>query len=377
MSGCYEYDIPTHILFIDFKRAYDTVNRTKLITTLRELDIPEKLINLIKMTLTDTVNRVKIKEATSETFEVKQGLRQGDPLSTTLFNLVLEHIIRKSGINRKGTLFNKSHQCLAYADDIAILARSRTVLEQLTAQLIKAAEKEGLELNIEKTKYMEVKNKTGSKNKTNLQIRRHDGEKIDFEEVESFMYLGVLVDNKCQEEKEIELRIAKSNNCAGSLGRFLKCKEISRKVKISVYKTIIRPTLTYACETWVMTNKIRQRLEIWERKMLRKIFGGKQTEYGWERRTNEELYKLYNDTNIISYIKMRRFQWLGHLQRMGNEREVKTVAWKVPEGKRRRGRPRKRWAEAIEEDLIEKGVQDWKKKAKDRQQWRKITKLWA
>ena len=113
MVGNYEYESPTHLLLVDFKRAYDTVNRTKLINILRELDIPEKLINLIKMTLKNTISRVKVKGKTSDSFNVKQGLRQGDLLSTTLFNLVLESIIKKSDINRKGLLFNTSHQCLA------------------------------------------------------------------------------------------------------------------------------------------------------------------------------------------------------------------------------------------------------------------------
>ena len=125
---------------------------------------------------------------------------------------------------------------------------------------------------------MELKNNCGSRNKNNLQIDRQEGIKVEFEEVEMFMYLGVLITNKCQEDKEIELRIAKSNNCAGGLRKIMKSKEISRQTKLRIYKTIVRPTLTYACETWIMTNKMKQRLEIWERKILRRIFGGKQTE---------------------------------------------------------------------------------------------------
>ena len=62
---------------------------------------------------------------------------------------------------------------------------------------------------------------------------------------------------------------------------------------------------------------------------------------------------------------------------MTQEREVKMVAWKIPEGKRKRGRPRKKWKEAIEEDLAEKQIQDWRKNAKNRREWRRISKLWA
>lgn len=61
--------------------------------------------------------------------------------------------------------------------------------------------------------------------------------------------------------------------------RLPKCKKVYRKTKIRVCKTVIRATLTYACETWIMPNKIRQRIENWERKILRSIFGEK-TELG-------------------------------------------------------------------------------------------------
>jgi hypothetical protein len=157
----------------------------------------------------------------------------------------------------------------------------------------------------------------------------------------------------------------------------LKSKEVSRQTKIRVYKTILRPTLTYACETWVMTNKEKQRLEIWERKILRRIFGGKRTDFGWERRTNAEIYQLFDDTSISDFIKSRRLQWLGHLERMDESRNVKTIAWKAPDSKRKRGRPRKRWREAVEEDLKEKGIQNWKEKAKNRKKWKEVTRLWT
>ncbi|XP_063929931.1 uncharacterized protein LOC135142191 [Zophobas morio] len=276
--------------------------------------------------------RVTVKGKTSDSFNVKQGLRQGDPLSTTLFNLVLEGIIRKSDINRKGLLFNRSHQCLAYADDLILLVTNRKELERIIAKLMRQAEEVDLWSNC------------GSRNKNNLQMDRQKGIKVEFEEVEILMYLGVLITNKCQEDKEIELRVAKSNNCAGGLRKIMKSKEKSR-------------------------------LEIWERKILRKILGGKQTENRWERRTNVEIYDLYNDKVVSNFIKIKRLQWLGHLERITQERKVKMVVWKIPESKRKRVRPREKWKDAIQEDLTEKQKQDWRKNAKKLKEWRLISKL--
>nr|CAH7754171.1 unnamed protein product [Callosobruchus chinensis] len=113
-----------------------------------------------------------------------------------------------------------------------------------------------------------------------------------------------------------------------------------------------------------MTNKIKQKLEIWERKILRRTFGAKLTDLGWKKRLNEELYELLNESLTSNFVKSRRLQWLGHLERMEQEREVKQVAWKTPQGKRKRGRPRKRWRVAVEEDLEEKKIQNWRQPQK-------------
>ena len=60
----------------------------------------------------------------------KKGLRQGDSLACLLFNLALEKVVRKAGIQTSGTIFYKCVQLLAYADDIDIIARSQTTLKE-------------------------------------------------------------------------------------------------------------------------------------------------------------------------------------------------------------------------------------------------------
>ena len=104
----YEYNKPTHLLFIDFKSAYDSVHRRKMLKVLEKFDIPGKLIRLVKMTLEQTSSVVRVENQETEEFIVRKGLRQGDPVSALLFNLALEGVIRSSGINRQGTLNTKS-----------------------------------------------------------------------------------------------------------------------------------------------------------------------------------------------------------------------------------------------------------------------------
>ena len=75
-----------HVLFIDFKQVFDSVDRQKAIQTLQELRIPNTLIRLIKMTLQNAEASVKIENLTSKPFSISSGVRQGDPLSATIFN---------------------------------------------------------------------------------------------------------------------------------------------------------------------------------------------------------------------------------------------------------------------------------------------------
>jgi len=120
-----EYRVDTHQLYIDYKQAYDTINSAELVETMKEFEIPMKLVRLVRMTLTNTNSKVKIQGKLSLSFETTIGLRQGDSLSTLLFNLCIEKIIRNVRINQGRTIFNRTRQCLAYADDVVILRKTK------------------------------------------------------------------------------------------------------------------------------------------------------------------------------------------------------------------------------------------------------------
>jgi len=77
-------------------------------------------------------------------------------------------------------------------------------------------------------------------------------------------------------------------------------------------------------------------------------------------------------TTVTSFIKRQRIQWLGHIiRRRENKVVIVTLEWK-PIGKRPRGRPRKRWIDAVEEDLKILGVENWRETAQDRYRWRSV-----
>jgi hypothetical protein len=90
-----------HQLFIDFKKAYDSVGREVLCNFLIEFGIPMKLVRLIKMCLSETCSRVRVGKHMSDTFPVKNGLKQGDGLSLLLFNFALEYALGGFGQTRR------------------------------------------------------------------------------------------------------------------------------------------------------------------------------------------------------------------------------------------------------------------------------------
>ncbi|PSN52660.1 hypothetical protein C0J52_08808, partial [Blattella germanica] len=89
-------------------------------------------------------------------------------------------------------------------------------------------------------------------------------------------------------------------------------------------------------------------------------------------RYNNELYELYNEINLETYVKLTRLRWLGYVIRMDNNRRVKMIHNGMPEGTRAKGRPRQRWMDNVMTDVREFGILNWKEKASNRDEWKRV-----
>jgi hypothetical protein len=127
----------------------------------------------------------------------------------------------------------------------------------------------------------------------------------------------------------------------------------------------------FGCEAWFLTEKDKIRLNIWERKILRKVYGPITEQGVWRIIGNEELRELYN---LVVDIKRKRLEWLGHVTRIYQRRVVKKIFDSKPEGRRKVDRPRLRWLDDVENYLRVIKIKRWRKKAQKREEWASIIK---
>ncbi|KAL4152688.1 hypothetical protein QTP88_000521 [Uroleucon formosanum] len=364
----YEFDNDLHLLFIDYKQAYNSINREVLWDTLITFGIPAKIVKMIKLCMNKTRCKVRFNQHISDEFEVKTGLRQGDALSPILFNIALEMVVRKTQKKYGGVnLEENRRQCgvLAYADDIIILGSDSQEVKAGTKELIINSKDIGLQINEGKTKYMVISRREN--HEENLEV-----ENYKFERVQNFKYLGVTINSKNNNHDEIKIRLTAANKCYYGVTSILKSKQVSLKSKITIYKVIIRPVLLYACETWPTTKGDEDKLAILERRILRRIFGPKinNMTQQYEKRNNIEIQQLYKEPDIVAVLKNRRMAWAGHVWRSnGLMKEV--LKWK-PQGKRPLGRPKQRWIDKVEKNLAEIGIRDGEIIAQDRDRWKQV-----
>jgi hypothetical protein len=148
-------------------------------------------------------------------------------------------------------------------------------------------------------------------------------------------------------KEEIRERIVKGNKVFCANKTVFKSNLVSRKSKLKLSWSVIRPIVVYSCETWVLEESIIQRLSVFERKILRKIFGPAKDSGIWRIKTNKEFDGLIKHRNKINYVKAQRLSWFGYINIMAESSIVKKkYKWK-PFTRRPVGRPKFRWEDDV------------------------------
>jgi sorting nexin-29 len=239
----YAYDIDLHLLFIDFKKAFDNVNQKKLLKSLVSFGIAKKMEQLVKMILEGAQARVIVDGKVRTPFGISIGVRQGDGLSATLFNLVLHKALKN--LQQNNTFLNTLTQICGYATDILVIAWSRSALEALCTELRREAGRVGLAVSPNKTKYVRFSASLSWRSVKGVTING-----VTYEGVAEFIYLGRLISNDNSVEKEIQKRILAGNRTYFAATGLFRSRLLSRANKILLYKTLIRPVASYGTEAW-------------------------------------------------------------------------------------------------------------------------------
>ncbi|KAK3553558.1 hypothetical protein QTP70_004565 [Hemibagrus guttatus] len=228
---------------------------------------------------------------------------------------------------------------LIFADDVVLLASSGLDLQHALGRFAFCTgecEAAGMRVSTSKSEAMVLDRK---KVACTLQL----GWEV-LPQVEEFKYLGVLFTSEGRMDREIDRRIG----AAAAVMRFMYRsvvvkKELSRKAKLSIYQSIYAPTLTHGHELWVMTERIRSRIQAAEMSFLRRVAGRSLRDRVRSSVIREEL----GVEPLLLHIKRGQLRWLGHLFLMPPGRLSGEVFRACPTRKRPRGRPKTHWRDYV------------------------------
>ena len=314
--------------------------------------------------------RVRVGGELTDVFSIQTGLRQGCPLSCMLFNYTLEWVMRSTPQEpdvirlNNGTTMDR----LAFADDADLMGETFIGRDHQLANFNSNGKKVGLEVAESKTKVMKMAREERTEDFIEL-------DEFLLEEVDQFRYLGSIVSWDNDISREISARISAASRASWGVNDIIKSKIISRRTKLQVYVTTIRPIATYACETWALSKELERRLCVFENGILRRIYGRiRDADTGeWRMRHNRELREISGLAPITSFVRAQRLRWAGHVARMPADNPARRALDGVPEGRRPPGRPRMRWVDCVRNDLTILGVDgadNWRNLAQDRRRWR-------
>ncbi|TWW77322.1 hypothetical protein D4764_12G0007120 [Takifugu flavidus] len=250
---------------------------------------------------------------------------------------VLWGVLREYGVS--GPLIRAVRSLIAsllFADDVVLLASSARDLQLSLDRFAAACEAAGMRISTSKSEAMVLDRK---KVECLLRVK----EEI-LPQVEEFKYLGVLFTSGGRMEREIDRRIGVASTVMRTLHRSVVVKrELSRKAKLSIYRSIFVPTLTYGHELWVMTERTRSRVQAAEMSFLRRVAGLSLR----DRVRSSAIWEELGVESLLLRVERSQMGWLGHLVRMPPGRLPGEVFRACPSGRRPPGRPRTRWRDYV------------------------------
>ena len=226
-------------------------------------------------------------------FDIQKGSKQGDPLSSLLFNTVLQYSL-KDEIQRwqkkKGMgihLSDHDHDCLTnlrFADDVMLFATSKEQIRKMMCDFKKATEKVGLRIHPDKTKILSNQSTINSDTKKHIEVGDMSIEILTRNE--SVKFLGQRISFYQQETTEIKSRIRAAWATFHKYRQELTSNNYMLKHRLRLFDATVSPTICSAAGTWTPNKEHERMVQSTQRKMLRLII---QTKRNYKRLRNKIL----------------------------------------------------------------------------------------
>lgn len=249
-----------YVAFIDFKKAFDSVNHNELFKAINNEGVNGKFFDILREMYKSLLSCIRVNNEFSDYFECPAGVRQGCVMSPTLFSMFINQLathINDAGVHGVQLLPNLMELfILLFADDVALLSTTPGGLQCQLNTLSTCCRRLKLSVNMGKTKIM-VFRKGGF-----LGIREKwffEGERL--ETVNSYCYLGFTFSTKLSIDVGTNTLVAKGKKAVYILYKvFHNCKEMSPDTFFRIFDSKVQSILLYSSEVWGF-----QRLEKIER----------------------------------------------------------------------------------------------------------------
>ena len=274
---CQEWGIKMWTATVDFMKAFDSISHNSIWEALLSCNVDHGYVCLLRKFYKDQKASVQTDEE-SEIFDIQKGSKQGDPMSSLLFNTVLQYAL-KNVIQRwqkkKGMgiyLSDQERDCLTnlrFADDVMLFATSKEQIQKMMNEFKKATEKVGLRIHPDKTKILINQSTINSNTKRYIKIGEMSIEILA--KSESMKYLGQRISFHQQETLEIKCRIRAAWATFHKHRQELTSKKYMLKLRLRLFDSTVSPTLCYAAGTWTPSREHERMIQWTQRKMLRLI----------------------------------------------------------------------------------------------------------
>jgi len=325
-----------HILGIDMSRAFDTINRSKLLNELHNI-IDADSWRLVYSLLDKTTLQAKIGHALSAPIETNIGAPQGDSLSPVLFTIYLELAMREVRATCPRPPEDTTIPTeILYADDTDFISQVREVITNIEAQSEPILKNWDLTVNRDKTEHTTLKRE----------------EKTTIEAWRNTKKLGTLLGDTEEMRRRKQLASIAFHDLKRIWSR-KKNNKIGVARRLRLYNAYIMPVLTYNSCTWALTRSEIDELDAFRRKQLRTVIGV----YYPRRISNAALYNMCGCTTELYYvIRGARWRMLGHVLRMHEDTPAKRAMLHFFDARTSGaflGRPRTTLQTALGQDLQE------------------------